>query len=60
MCSTSRPVGQVHVRVVRLVLTTARRKEMLHHLCFTLRHQDGPRKQTGTETEWDTSASGLC
>jgi hypothetical protein len=29
-------------------------------LCFRICHQEGPREPGGTDTEWDTSAFGLC
>jgi hypothetical protein len=29
-------------------------------LCFRKYHQECPGKPGGTETKWDTSASGLC
>jgi hypothetical protein len=29
-------------------------------LCFGICHQEGPREPGGTDTEWDTSAFGLC
>jgi hypothetical protein len=35
-------------------------KEMLYHHCFGICHQEGPREPGGTDTEWVTSAFGLC
>jgi hypothetical protein len=29
-------------------------------LCFRICHQEGSREPGGTDTEWDTSAFGLC
>jgi hypothetical protein len=29
-------------------------------LCFGICHQKGPREPGGTDTEWNTSAFGLC
>jgi hypothetical protein len=34
-------------------------EEMLYRRCFSMCHQEGPRKQRGFEIQWDISASGL-